>query len=1181
MSWFKAARDLVVRWGKPVRFAAKHVISAVPGGSLVADMVDKVLACVQETAEDQEQADARMRSQLSDQELQQIAGILAECNGQLADLMQKLVALDGLPDAADEIIRRQRATDKRIEAGFAKLAGFAEQFDRIEAGVGRVEAGVGRLEEQIRQLAERNHVRGDEARRLTVSITNEKEREVLRKLRDEYRKLPPEQQNVESLTLLADSLSAARQFSQAQEMHAEAARRAAAVNKSLAAKNHYQRYRDACELGLWTEALDALLEAARLDPAYRPFSLVQYVPKMILGTGGFGTVLRCEDRYAVAEERAVAVKTLHTADLAREVHEVFAEAHIIKALKHPAIIGVRTWGYFDDDEARPFIVMEYFEGDSLAKHLRQHGKLEPGEAVAIARQVASGMSAAYKARVYHRELNPDNILVRKKGASWEVRLIDFGLAVRQHAASKSVLCPPDSHSASDRSYAGTFKYAPPEQKNEADPISGKTEKVGPYSDVYTFGKTFCEALFGTTAPQSFHYIRLPEQFRPLQQLLERCIADAVAERLADFGEVLAKLDALDPRRREGEALLVQRFREILDRTHGKPAKEDLVLLGKICKEYGFATEQSNAILRIVRSQWNQLRRDRQTQEADRQAEEEARRRAELEQKQRAQEEQEREKKRLEAARLKQEIEDRLRCEEEARKAEEPRTAYFTSAFAIKVREVDEVLGSWQKISEMLLPMLANRLAEGDPTRADRASSLHTKCLEQTKCLQDARKRFIHEMEPPEVVLAVTGSTSSGKSSLVNLLCGSSIMPVGVGNMKAGVVTIHHAPKRQLWIRPTEGANWACGAMPELTSAECSSKEMLDQVIDRMMRGNDPRLFDHLPEMDDAQIHDCLYEIIEKYNKCRGRADEPACPQMVLRYPTRLGLHPELLELPPGCAYRILDLPGEEYFRGDESNRRVIRESARDALCLVLYDSAETDPKIKKRLLDDLARLVANLGGSPARMLFILNRLDVFRRDLDWQGDEQEFVSQTAKAIKGKLREILPEFRQEIDQLQPAKLCTKPAFLALRARKCQGQERLHALEMIDEAFRRLVPKEIGNSLTGNVSRWNETQVREVADSVWRAAYGDSFHLTLKEHVRNHLTELILPQSVDRFRTDAGREAVEWILQLARAEFSSSHERHGSEKELIFWSALLGKAESLYECFERFSMLPGTGNRKVPL
>src|ERR1700722_15605390 len=102
MSWFKTARDFVARWGRPARFAAKHVISAVPGGSLVADMMDKVLECVQDTAVDQQEAEARLQSAGSDK-LQRVGSILEECNGQLAGLMEQIGKLAGLPETTDQI----------------------------------------------------------------------------------------------------------------------------------------------------------------------------------------------------------------------------------------------------------------------------------------------------------------------------------------------------------------------------------------------------------------------------------------------------------------------------------------------------------------------------------------------------------------------------------------------------------------------------------------------------------------------------------------------------------------------------------------------------------------------------------------------------------------------------------------------------------------------------------------------------------------------------------------------------------------------------------------------------------------------------------------------------------------------------------------------------------------------
>ena len=157
---------------------------------------------------------------------------------------------------------------------------------------------------------------------------------------------------------------------------------------------------------------------------------------------------------------------------------------------------------------------------SLGANLRHRGKLAPAIVLAIARQVASAMKAAHGVGILHRDLKPDNILVRKTDRGLDLRVIDFGLAVRQQTAGKSVQCPPKSRSASDRSYAGTFKYAPPEQKGELP------DPVGPYSDVYTFGKTCFEALFQTTDPKSWDFDELPAAFQPLARLRPRTLVRA-------------------------------------------------------------------------------------------------------------------------------------------------------------------------------------------------------------------------------------------------------------------------------------------------------------------------------------------------------------------------------------------------------------------------------------------------------------------------------------------------------------------------------------------------------------------------------------------------------------------------------------------------------------------------------
>src|SRR5208283_2997555 len=139
-------------------------------------------------------------------------------------------------------------------------------------------------------------------------------------------------------------------------------------------------------------------EAAALDANhFAPFPLRKYEPRRILGAGGFGTAILCYDSRM---HRDVVIKTLHQAELVHRLEDVFAEAHTLLLLsrEHPSIIGVHDCDYADEAQARPYIVMDYFQGPSLQDYLEQLGPkagLSLDDFLPIARQLAAGMKAAH------------------------------------------------------------------------------------------------------------------------------------------------------------------------------------------------------------------------------------------------------------------------------------------------------------------------------------------------------------------------------------------------------------------------------------------------------------------------------------------------------------------------------------------------------------------------------------------------------------------------------------------------------------------------------------------------------------------------------------------------------------------------------------------------------------------
>ncbi len=311
------------------------------------------------------------------------------------------------------------------------------------------------------------------------------------------------------------------------------------------AEAHANAYHAALERRDWQTALAELSEAIRLDRArFAPFPIEKFQPQRILGAGGFGVAFLCKHKYLNA---MVVVKTLLGDDLDRGVDTVFAEAQTLRQLDHPAIIRLQDCGFASPDESRPYLVMDFFEGTTLEEAVRQQ-PLSPDELLAVARQVASGLLAAHGKGILHRDVKPANLLVRrpvgaehKPGApatgDWQVKLIDFGLALRR-TGRETLLAT--SATLTGSSIAGTLDYAAPEQMGKLQGVG-----VGPTSDVYGFGKTCCYALFQTPQPLLRHWRSIPDG---LAELLETCLEDQPERRPRGFEVVLERLEELTPRR---------------------------------------------------------------------------------------------------------------------------------------------------------------------------------------------------------------------------------------------------------------------------------------------------------------------------------------------------------------------------------------------------------------------------------------------------------------------------------------------------------------------------------------------------------------------------------------------------------------------------------------------------------
>ena len=282
----------------------------------------------------------------------------------------------------------------------------------------------------------------------------------------------------------------------------------------------------------------------------------RYEIESLIAVGGMGEVYRARDHEL---HRSVALKFLSQEFITKpeRLNRFIQEARAASALNHPNIVTVHEIGRLEDQDNLPFIATELIDGVTLREYARKPIKLR--ELVDIAIQIASALVAAHEAGIVHRDIKPDNIMVRRDGY---VKVLDFGLAkpietifgASEPEAQTMALVKTERGAL-----MGTVSYMSPEQARGAD-LDART-------DIWSLGAVLYELIAGhppfSGKTPSHTIVSIIEDEPPeltasigeVPQALEWIIAEALTkdreERTQTAREMLSKLRRLKQRIESG------------------------------------------------------------------------------------------------------------------------------------------------------------------------------------------------------------------------------------------------------------------------------------------------------------------------------------------------------------------------------------------------------------------------------------------------------------------------------------------------------------------------------------------------------------------------------------------------------------------------------------------------------
>ena len=269
---------------------------------------------------------------------------------------------------------------------------------------------------------------------------------------------------------------------------------------------------------------------SRPGDLFKPGDLVNntYRVEAILGRGGTSDVYRARSEIS---GRLVALKVLKSEFSTNEDYlQLLTREEAMREIRHDAI--VRYSENHRTADGHVYLLIDYVDGPGLDKKLKE-GPMSADDLLIICRRVAEGLQAAHARNIFHRDLSPDNIILRD-GDPAQAVIIDFGIAKDTNPGAETIV---------GNEFAGKYAYAAPEQ------LSGKTDAR---TDIYSLGASLLANFRGKSPNVGRNPMEVVQKKaealdtegvpEPLKSLLDKMTNPNPDQRFQSATEVLKALD---------------------------------------------------------------------------------------------------------------------------------------------------------------------------------------------------------------------------------------------------------------------------------------------------------------------------------------------------------------------------------------------------------------------------------------------------------------------------------------------------------------------------------------------------------------------------------------------------------------------------------------------------------------